>query len=134
MHGVAWLLSTENMLTNIEVWTHANKVCRYTILTTFSNKLFDVYCGFKEAKIICESMLRKYTAEDVGKQKCFIGNYYKWEIVDNKDINLQINKYHKLLEELRAEKIELLEQFVAGLLIEKLLESWSDYKQQLKHK
>ena len=77
MHGVTWLLSTENMLTNTEVWTHANKVCRNTILTTFSNKLFDVYCGFKEAKIIWESMLRKYTAEDVGKKIFFVGNYYK---------------------------------------------------------
>ena len=55
-------------------------------------------------------------------------------MVDNKDIKLQINEYHKLMEELRVEKIELPEQFVAGLLIEKLLDSWSDYKQQLKHK
>ena len=55
-------------------------------------------------------------------------------MVDNKNIKLQINEYHKLLEELRDEKIELFEQFVVGLLIEKLLDSWSDYKQQLKHK
>ena len=27
MHGVAWLLSTENTLPNSEVWTYANKVC-----------------------------------------------------------------------------------------------------------
>ena len=79
-------------------------------------------------------MLRKYIAKDVEKQNLFVGNYYKWEMVDNKDIKLQINEYHKLLEELRAEKIELPEQIVVGLLIEKLLDSWSDYKQQLKHK
>ena len=50
------------------------------------------------------------------------------------NIKLQINEYQKLLEELRVEKIELPEQFVDGLLIEKLSNSWSDYKQQLKHK
>ena len=55
-------------------------------------------------------------------------------MVDKKDIKLQINNYHKLLEELRVEKIELPEQFVLGLLIEKLSDSWSDNKQQLKHK
>ena len=55
-------------------------------------------------------------------------------MVDNKDIKLQINEYHKLLEELRAEKIKLLEQFIVELLIEKLPDSWSDYKQQLKNK
>ena len=134
MNGVAWLLSTENTLPNFETWTHANKVCRCTILNTLSNELFNVYCAYKETKVIWESMLRKYTAEDVGKQKFVVGNYYKWEMVDNKDIKLQINEYHKLLEELRVKKIELLEQFVARLLIEKLPNSWSDYKQQLKHK
>ena len=70
----------------------------------------------------------------MGKQKFVVGNYYKWEMVENKYIKIQINEYHKLLEELKAEKIELPEQFVAGLLIEKLPDSWSEYKQQLKHK
>ena len=116
-----------------KAWAHTNKVCLYIILTTLSNKLFDVYCAYKEAKVIWESRPTKYTNEDVGKQKFVVGNYYKWEMVDNKDI-FQINKYHKLLEELNDEKIELLEQFVTGLLIEKSHDSWCDYKQQLKHK
>ncbi|KAF7821702.1 carboxypeptidase SOL1-like isoform X2 [Senna tora] len=52
----------------------------------------------------------------------------------DKDIELQIDEYHRLLEELRAEKINLPDESVVGILIEKLLESWSAYKQQLKHK
>ena len=95
-----------------------------------SNELFDDYCAYKEAKVIWDSVLKKYTTEDVGKHKFVAGNYYKWEMVDNKDIKLQINEYHKLLEELKAKKIEVLEQFVAGLLIEKLPDSWSEYKQK----
>ena len=105
MHGVAWLLSTEKTLHNSEAWTQANKVCPHTLLTTFSNELFDVYCAHKEAKVIWESMHRKYITKDVGKQKIIVGKYYKWEMVDNKDIKLEINEYHKLMEELRAEKI-----------------------------
>ena len=101
-------------------------MCRHTILTTLSSELFDVYCAYKEAKVIWESMLTKYTTKDVAKQKFVVGNYYKWEMVDNKDIKLQINEYHKLLEELRARKIELPEQFVVGLLIERLTNLWSD--------
>ena len=64
MHGVAWLLSTEDTIPNSEAWTYANKVCRHTILTTLSNELFDVYCAYKEAKVIWESMLKKYTTCD----------------------------------------------------------------------
>ena len=111
------------MHVNIEAWAHVNKVCRHTILTTLSNELFGVYYTYKEAKVIWESMLTKYTTEDMGKQRFVIGNYYKWTMVDNKDIKLQIDEYHKLLEEVRVEKIELPEQFVVGLLIEKLLDS-----------
>ena len=109
MHGITWLLFAANTSINTKASMHANKVSHHTILTILSNELFDVYCAYKEAKVICESMLTKYIAEGVGKQKFVVGNYYKWEMVDNKDIKLQINEYHKLLEELRAEKIDLLE-------------------------
>ena len=68
-------------------------------------------------------MIVKYTTKDAGKQKFIIGNYYRWTMKEDKDIKLQINEYHKLLEDLKAEKIVLSEKFVAGLLIEKLTES-----------
>ncbi|XP_039165345.1 uncharacterized protein LOC120291714 [Eucalyptus grandis] len=88
----------------------------------------------EEAKQIWDSMTAKYTAEDVGRQKFVIGNYYRWEMSDDKEIKTQINEYHKLVEDLKAENINLQEEFLAGLLIEKLPESWNNYKQQLKHK
>ncbi|KAF7844616.1 putative RNA-directed DNA polymerase [Senna tora] len=97
----------------------------------FGNMPTSVY---KEANKIWESLILKYTTEDAGKQKFVVGNFYKWEMVDDKDIKQQINEYHRLLEELHTEKITLPDEFVAGILIEKLPESWSAYKQQLKHK
>ncbi|XP_021631823.1 uncharacterized protein LOC110629217 [Manihot esculenta] len=96
--------------------------------------IFDVYCSYKEAKQIWESIIAKYTAEDIGKRKFIIGKFYKWEMVNDKDIKAQINEYHKLIEDLKSENIPLQEELVAGLLIEKLPTSWSDYRQQLKHK
>lgn len=134
IHGVAWALTNTQNDQNAENWQYANKVCRHTILSTLSDELFDVYCSYKESKAIWDSMVLKYTAEDVGKQKFVIGNFYRWEMNDEKDIKSQINEYHKLIEDLKAEKIVLQEEFVAGILIEKLPESWSDYKQQLKHR
>ena len=44
-------------------------------------------------------MITKYTAEDAGKQKFVIGKFYHWEMMDDKDIKIQINEYHKLLED-----------------------------------
>ncbi|KAG2403168.1 uncharacterized protein HKW66_Vig0184540 [Vigna angularis] len=54
-------------------------------------------------------------------------------MIEDKDIKTQINEYHKLLEDIKAENILLPDEFVLELLIEKLLASWTYYKQQLKH-
>ncbi|GMI72561.1 hypothetical protein HRI_000925400 [Hibiscus trionum] len=55
-------------------------------------------------------------------------------MTEDVEVKVQINEYHKLLEDLKSENITLPEEFVTGLLIEKLPPSWNDYKQQLKHK
>ena len=41
---------------------------------------------------------------------------------EEKDIKVQINEYHKLLEDLKTENISLLDDFISELLIEKLPE------------
>ena len=40
-------------------------------------------------------------------------------MVKNKDIKTQINKYHRLLEDMKAKNINLLEGFIARILIKK---------------
>jgi len=55
-------------------------------------------------------------------------------MIENKDIKIQINEYHKLLEDIKVESIALLDEFMFELLIKKLPQSWIDYKQQLKHR
>ncbi|KAF7812897.1 Retrovirus-related Pol polyprotein from transposon TNT 1-94 [Senna tora] len=47
-------------------------------------------------------------------KKFVVGNYYRLEITDDKDIKSQTNEYQWLLEELKAEKINLPDKFVAG--------------------
>jgi len=48
MYGVAFVLMTSKpdssmLAKQIDVWTHANKVCHHTLLSALSNNLFDVY-------------------------------------------------------------------------------------------
>ncbi|KAH1110829.1 hypothetical protein GYH30_009581 [Glycine max] len=62
-------------------------------------------------------------------KRFIIANYYCWTINEEKDIEVQINEYHKLLEDLKTKNIYLPDEFVSELLIEKLLDSWTDYKQ-----
>ena len=90
MYGVVFALKQPKPETDdskqLDSWSYTNKVCRHTIINTLSNELFDVCCSYKEAKDIWESMTLKYTAEDAGKQKFVIGNFYHWEMDDDKDI------------------------------------------------
>jgi len=92
-----------------------------------------VYYSYKEAKEIWDSLILKYIIEDVVRQRFIIGNYYRWEMIEDKDIKIQINEYHKLLEDIKAENIIFPDEFVSELLIKELPSSWTDYKQQLKH-
>ncbi|RDY13429.1 hypothetical protein CR513_01660, partial [Mucuna pruriens] len=44
--------------------------------------------------------------------------------MEDKDIQVQINEYQKLLEELKVENTYLLDEFMLKLLIEKLSQTW----------
>ena len=57
-------------------WQHANKIWSHTILQTISNKLFDVYYSYNDAKIIWEALIKQFTAEDATEQKFIVGKYY----------------------------------------------------------
>ena len=52
-------------------------------------------------------------------------------MTDDKQMKVQIMEYQMLLEDLKTED-QLPEKFATGILIEKLPESWTDYKNNLK--
>ncbi|KAH1059564.1 hypothetical protein GYH30_003525 [Glycine max] len=77
MHGVVFALSTPKPdaatdVSQLQQWVQANKACRHTLLSVLSTNLFDVYCSYKESKEICDSLILKYTVENVVKQRFII--------------------------------------------------------------
>ena len=94
MPCVAWALTDTKTKENSEDWLHANNVCHHTILNTLFNKLFNVYCSYKEAKAIWDSMIPKYIAGDTRNQKVMIGNHYvPLEMNEEKDIKAFIKEF-----------------------------------------
>ena len=125
MYGIALALTTSKpdsttVTKQVDDWIHANKVCRHTLLSVLSNDLFDVYASYKNVKDIWDSLILKYTAEDIVRKRFIIANYYRWEMIEGKDIKIQINEYHKLIEDIKTGSIKLPDEFVSELLIEKL--------------
>ena len=83
-------LTTTKLEWDVEAQLHSHKVTHHTILCTFSNELFDVYCSYKEAKSIWDSMMTKYIAEDARKQMFMMENHYHQTITDVKDIKFKL--------------------------------------------
>ena len=82
MHGVVFALSTPKLDATtdngqLQQWVQAKKVCHCTLLSALSNDLFEVYCSYKESKEIRDSLIFKYTAEDMIRQRFIIVNYYR---------------------------------------------------------
>jgi len=82
MYGVALALTTSKpgsttATKQVDDWIHANKVCHHTLLSVLSNDLFDVYASYKNAKDIWDSLILKYIAEDIVRQRFVIANYYR---------------------------------------------------------
>ncbi|XP_031275541.1 uncharacterized protein LOC116134037 [Pistacia vera] len=96
----------------------------------FDKKLDTWNKGNKTAHEIWTILKKKYVVEDAGSQKYVIGNFLYFKMVEEKEVSMQVHDYHLLINE----EIILPKTFVAGCLIEKLLDSWRDYKNSMKHK
>ena len=99
---------------DLSKWENGNKQVRHVILSTLTNELFDVYCQYKVAKEIWDAVTKKYIVEDAAKQKYVIGNFRKFQMIEDRDVSSQIHDHHMLVNDLVTEDIKLPEPFVAG--------------------
>ncbi|CAN1845367.1 Retrovirus-related Pol polyprotein from transposon TNT 1-94, partial [Linum perenne] len=111
-----------------------NKTARGHLLNHMTNPIFDLLVINKSAKEIWEVLERKYGADDAGKKKYAVGNWLKFKMEEDQPIMDQVHKYENLTAEVLAEGMKMCEILQANVLIEKLPDSWSEYKNRLKHK
>ncbi|KAK2999522.1 hypothetical protein RJ639_024627, partial [Escallonia herrerae] len=111
-----------------------DKICKSMILNSLSNELCDIYCSRAHAYDIWDMLSKKYVIEDADTKKYAIDSFLQFQMLEEKDVSSQIHEFHLVVVELSKEEMPPLEPFVTGSLIEKLPESWSDYKSMMKHK
>ncbi|XP_075096240.1 uncharacterized protein LOC142174358 [Nicotiana tabacum] len=80
------------------------------LLNLMTNPLFDLFINYKSAKIIWDNLDKKYGADDA------------------------VHEYENLIVDVLNEGMEICEVLQANVLLEKFPPSWSDYRNQLKHK
>ena len=111
-----------------------NKLVRGHLLSHMTNALFDLFINNKSAKSIWETLEKKYGSDDAGKKKYVTGKWLQFQIVDDKSIMEQVHVYENLVADILAEGMKMCEVLQANVLIEKLPDSWFDYRNHLKHK
>ncbi|KAK3018053.1 hypothetical protein RJ639_005178 [Escallonia herrerae] len=116
------------------IWETSDKICKGMILNSLSKELYDVYCSYAYAFDIWYTLNKKYVIEDVDTKKYVIDNFLQFQMSEEKDMSSQIHEFHLVMSKLTKEGMPLPDPFVSGSLIEKLPESWSDYKSMMKHK
>ena len=72
--------------------------------------------------------------EDAGTQKYAMRNFRNLQMIEDRDVSSQIHDYHLLINDLSNEDIRLPKLFMVRKLIETLLNSQKDYKDNMKHK
>ncbi|PWA56669.1 hypothetical protein CTI12_AA416470 [Artemisia annua] len=111
-----------------------NRTARGHLLNHMSNSLFDLFINQKSAKVIWETLEKKYGADDAGKKKYVVGNWLRFQMVDDKPIMEQVHVYENLVTEVLNEGMKMCEILQANVLLEKFPPLWNDYRNQLKHK
>ena len=67
-------------------------ICKWHILNTLSNRLYDLYTSMKSPKEIWNALEAKYKTEKVGTNKFIIQKYFDYKKLDNISVLDQVHE------------------------------------------
>ena len=111
-----------------------NKTVRGHLLNHVTNSLFDLFLIQKQAKAIWNTSENRYGGDDAGRKKYVVRKWLQFKMVDDKPMMDQVHEYKNLVANVLCEGMKMCEMLQANVLLEKFPPSWSDYRNQLKHK
>ena len=119
----------------LQTWTEQDYLCKNFILNGLSDDLYDYYnSDEKTAKEIWEALKKKYDTEEAGAKKYAVSRYLKYQMTDDRSVEMQSHELQKIAHEIISEGMVLDEQFQIAVIIDKLPPSWKDFKNTLRHK
>lgn len=112
---------------------HDNMLCRGYILTTLTDRLYDLYSQFQSAKETWDALETMYNTEKQGADKFIIFNFFEFNMTDEESILDQVHKFLVLVSKIKEVKIDIPERLLVGAIIAKLPQSWHNYRKKLMH-
>ncbi|PNX68547.1 hypothetical protein L195_g056228, partial [Trifolium pratense] len=117
-----------------QIWIDHDYVCKNYIINGLKDDLYDYYRTYNSARNVWEALSKKYDTEEVGVKKYAVSRYLKYQMVDERSIEVQSRELQKIAHEIITEGMPLDEQFQISVIIDKLPLGWKDFKNQLRHK
>lgn len=108
--------------------------CVGRILSMLSDKFYDIYMHHTSARVLRETLEKKYSVPDAGKDLYLVEKYHDFKMTNGKSMVEQTQELQLLVGELNHSKIALPDKFQVGMVIAKLPPSWRDFATALKHR
>ncbi|KAL5827103.1 hypothetical protein ACOSQ3_018937 [Xanthoceras sorbifolium] len=105
---VAYILTTEKPILPLPPtapkehvsWVENDFLCKNCILNDLSDDLYDYYNSNKSAKEIWDALQKKYDTEKTEAKKYVVSRYMKYQITDDKSIEVQSHALQKIAHEI----------------------------------
>lgn len=107
--------------------------CYHRILSCLSDKLYDLYYEYKNAKELWEALEAEYGFDDAGIERFNSSSFNKFKMVDSKPMNDQLHEFQDYVRHLQSKDNNFTEDFKVSNLIDKLPSSWSSFARDLRH-
>ncbi|GJR96163.1 retrovirus-related pol polyprotein from transposon TNT 1-94 [Tanacetum coccineum] len=114
-------------------WNHNEYNCRNYILNALDDSLYDIYSTFATAREIWESLEKKYKTQVACSKKFVVGKFLNFKMNDAKPVVKQVEELQIIVHEMEVEGMGINSNFFVGSIIEKLPQSWKNFKLYLKH-
>jgi len=117
-----------------QAYKASNFNCLGRILGMLSDQLYDIYMHYTSARALWETLEKKYSVPDAGKDLYLVEKYHDFKMTDGRPVVEQTHELQIMVGELNHSKIALPDKFQVGMVIAKLPQSWRDFATTLKHR
>ncbi|XP_073025167.1 uncharacterized protein [Primulina eburnea] len=83
----------------IKKWKSDDFICRFTILQSLNNTLFNVFHFLKTATELWNAIKRRYVNEDAGNKSFLVNKYVEYKMVDTIPVIYQVNELNDITTE-----------------------------------
>ena len=111
---------TDEIKAQIKKGEEDELICRWHILNTLLDRLYNLYTSMKSPKEIWNALEAKYKTEKVGTNKFIIQKYFDYKMLDNVSVLDQVHELQILVNKFCDLSINIPKSFQVGAIIAKL--------------